>query len=226
MPNTTEKIAGTYLRLNGFLLLPHFTTFGADSSSGNRHTHVDLIAVRLANSVEIAGGYEFPLDEALFVALGQMPGYEGQPARSRNVGIVAEVKTNSNIDVPGARVCTYVRNFFGGKLEPVRVAFFNGETIEPPHFDREKGGIKINLRHCMKWIHWRINKIDQHLQLSKTAGWNMSEEFLSDLLVLDGLMPPVALDQRRAEPTSETSENPKVGVRPSAPRRSRRSRNV
>ena len=38
--NAAEKIAATYLRLNGFLLVPQFTVF-----EGDRHSHVDLVSI-------------------------------------------------------------------------------------------------------------------------------------------------------------------------------------
>ena len=41
--NTAEKIAVMYLRLNGFLLLPHFTVF-----DGNYQNHINLIGLRAA----------------------------------------------------------------------------------------------------------------------------------------------------------------------------------
>jgi len=54
--NTAEKIAATYLRLNGFLLLPHFTVF-----DGNEHNHIDLIALRAAHSAERVGELSFAI---------------------------------------------------------------------------------------------------------------------------------------------------------------------
>ena len=44
--NTPEKIVQTYLRLNGFFTIPHFSVLQ------DEWTHVDFLAVRLGGSVE------------------------------------------------------------------------------------------------------------------------------------------------------------------------------
>ena len=59
--NATEKLAATYLRLNGFLLLPHFTIF-----TGRQHSHFDLIGLHPMNGAEIGGRLQLPKDENLF----------------------------------------------------------------------------------------------------------------------------------------------------------------
>ena len=62
--NPAERLAATYLRLNGFLLLPQFTSFG-----GGYHNHVDLLGLRAPGSVERVGTIEFPVDGAFFAAI-------------------------------------------------------------------------------------------------------------------------------------------------------------
>ncbi len=62
--NAAEKIAASYLRLNGFLLLPHFTVF-----EGGYHGHVDIVGLRAAGSKEVGGGLTFPTDDKLFAAI-------------------------------------------------------------------------------------------------------------------------------------------------------------
>lgn len=90
--NTAEKLAATYLRLNGFLLLPHFTVF-----QGSHHGHVDLIGLRAKNSFSGFDGKPFLTDEALFEAIGQT----GCPEpKSVFLGLVAEVRTNERRDAP------------------------------------------------------------------------------------------------------------------------------
>jgi len=59
--NTAEKLACTYLRLNGFLLTPHFTIF-----SGENHTHIDIIGLRSKGSKEEVDNFTFPLDDDFF----------------------------------------------------------------------------------------------------------------------------------------------------------------
>jgi hypothetical protein len=49
-PNIDEKIAATYLRLNGFLLLPHFTAFISIENKGKYHRHIDLLGFFAPNA--------------------------------------------------------------------------------------------------------------------------------------------------------------------------------
>lgn len=48
----TEKLAGTYQRLNGFLSVPNFIVFG-----GRQHNHIDLLGLRAPASTEKVGNF-------------------------------------------------------------------------------------------------------------------------------------------------------------------------
>ena len=115
--NLTEKLAATYLRLNGFLLLPHFTVF-----TGAQHNHLDLIGLRAANSRERIGDFTLPIDGTLFAMLTQLHGDE---AFSSTIGVVAEVRTNDDRRSPTGEHIAYVKHFFGD-LAVYRLAFFEG----------------------------------------------------------------------------------------------------
>ena len=88
----TEKIAVTYLRLNGFLLLPQFTVF-----IGGDHGHVDLVGLRAKGSKEQAGQFVFPIDERFFKAIDRL--ISANPLEEF-LGLVGEVKTNRQKDHP------------------------------------------------------------------------------------------------------------------------------
>jgi hypothetical protein len=90
--NLAEKIASAYLRLNGFLTIPHFNMF-----DGAQHNHVDIVGLRAANSRELVGQTIFPTDDLLFNELSDL---FGRDARSITVGIVAEARTNADRDEP------------------------------------------------------------------------------------------------------------------------------
>jgi len=62
--NMSEKIAATYLRLNGFLLLPQFTVF-----IDGEHGHVDLVGLRAKGSSEESAGLTFLIDDKFFNAI-------------------------------------------------------------------------------------------------------------------------------------------------------------
>ena len=93
--NATEKLAATYLRLNGFLLLPHFTIF-----TGRQHSHIDLIGLHPMNGVERVGALELPKDDRLFVTIRDR--YEID-SRHNWLGIIAEVKTNQEVEEPSPK---------------------------------------------------------------------------------------------------------------------------
>jgi hypothetical protein len=153
--NPAEKIAATYLRLNGFLLLPHFTVF-----EGRQHGHVDLVGLRAARSCEESRGVTFPLDESFFDAIG---GVFGNDPRQIWLGLVAEVRTNNNIDRPEGAQIEYVRRFLGG-VDIVPVAF--SESVDPPQWS--DGCVEIGNAHALLWIFKRIAFLnDNHERLSQ-----------------------------------------------------------
>lgn len=169
--NIAEKIAYTYLRLNGFLLLPHFTVFG-----GRAHGHVDLVGLRAANSIERLRDYTFPVDEALFDAISELL----VEPRGHLLGIVAEVRENANRDVPNDEQVEYVSAFLGG-ASIIKIAFFDNEFS----LYREDDLICIGIRRALQWIIERIEQMEQSLQgITKTGSWYLSDDHLSDVLVL------------------------------------------
>jgi hypothetical protein len=169
--NTAEKIAYTYLRLNGFLLLPHFTVFG-----GGAHSHVDLIGLRAADSFERFGQLTFPMDDELFHHISEMI---GEPLR-QHLGVVAEVRTNANRDIPNDEQVEYIRRFLG-ETPIIKLAFYDGLP-----FYREGDFICVGIRHTLRWIVGRIEWMEQRMptNMTKTGSWNWSDEYLSDFLVL------------------------------------------
>jgi len=170
--NLAEKLAAAYLRLNGFFLLPHFTVF-----SGAQHSHVDLIALRCADSKECVGELCFPVDDKLFKALDEL---RGETAKASLVGLLAEVKTNNELPKLSNEHSAYVKNFFGG-LQVSRIVFYDVQHDIKPNGDT----LNIGIQYAGRWIQSRIDwMITQQLSLTKDGSWTWSESFLSDLLVL------------------------------------------
>lgn len=170
--NLAEKLAATYLRLNGFLLLPHFTVF-----TGRQHSHLDLVAMRAANSIERVGEFCLPVDDALFTALTDL---RQSQAQTSFVGVAAEVRTNQDRDPPKAEHIAYIEQFLGG-LPVSRLAFFEGTHA----ISRCGNVLDIGMRYAGLWIQSRIDQMDaQKLKLTKTGSWTWSESFLADLLTL------------------------------------------
>jgi|CZKV01.1.fsa_nt_gi hypothetical protein len=170
--NTAEKLAATYLRLNGFLLLPHFTVF-----DGEHHNHIDLIGYRLANSKELVHGEELLRDTKLFEKLTEMIEMD---SNASSIGIIVEVRSNENRDKISDGHINYVRNFLGG-IQLERITFCCANTS----FLCDQNGLRIDLKHSFDWIQERINWMEARKDhLSKMGSWTLSEEFLSDLLSL------------------------------------------
>src|SRR4051812_47855434 len=112
--NTAEKIAASYLRLNGFLLLPHFTMF---EEQGPRH--VDLIGLRAPGSREHAQSIDFLVDESLFDVFSEVLKSD---AKNTLFGIVGEVKSNDSFEAPTTEQLQYVRRFLGN-AQTIRLSF-------------------------------------------------------------------------------------------------------
>lgn len=176
--NVAEKLAATYLRLNGFLLLPHFTTL---DNANSRHNHIDLIGIRLPHSREIVEGKVLPIDDDFFNAISDLRSWPNP--NQALIGIAAEARTNEDKDFPTESDIKYVSGFLGG-LPVLRLAFYHGEhAIESHH-----AAIHIGLCYAGLWIQERINWMqDQKFTLSKSGSWNWSESFLSDYLAMHRL---------------------------------------
>ena len=170
--NTAEKLAATYLRLNGFLLLPQFTVF-----SGSHHGHVDLIGLRAKDSFSGFDGNPFLLDEALFEAISQT----GCPEpKSMFLGLVAEVKTNKQRDTPDADQVCYVQKFLGD-VPMAKLTFLDAQQIP----ECRDGVIHIGNQYALNWILRRIRSMESMGGLTKTGSWTLSEGTLADILVLN-----------------------------------------
>ena len=171
--NTAEKIAGAYLRLNGFLLLPQFTVF-----LGGSHGHVDWVGLRAAGSKEVGVNMPFPTDDKFFEAI---PKDICAEPRDTLLGLVAEVKTNDELDRPKADQVEYIRNFLG-EATVIEVAF--SESRNPPAWPN--GCMEIGNGYALKWIIDRIRWMDENHDrgLTKLGSWTLSEDTLADFLVL------------------------------------------
>ena len=171
--NLAEKLAATYLRLNGFLLLPHFTGF-----TGQQHNHIDLIGLRAANSKEQVGEFTMPIDNELFNVLTRSRGHD---ALTSIIGVAAEARTNKCRNAPSDEHIHYIQNFFGG-ITVSRLAFYEGS-----HTISQNGNVlDIGMHYTGIWIQRRIDQMNE-LRLTKTGSWNWSESFLSDLLAMRAL---------------------------------------
>lgn len=170
--NQAEKIAGTYLRLNGFLLLPQFTIF-----DGRSHNHIDWVGLRAPNSVEMVDGDPFPTDDALFAAVAA--GVASEPRRLP-LGIAVEVKTNNDIDYPSEGHLDYVRRFLGGNWPIVPMSF--SDRGDGPAWAGDH--VAVGNAYALGWIFHRARWMDKRLSLTKSGSWTLSDDALSDLLTI------------------------------------------
>jgi hypothetical protein len=141
--NAAEKIAPTYLRLNGFLLLPHFTVL-----AGGQHGHVDIVGLRAAGSAEVSRELTFPVDDKFFTVVAESKHYEDP--RNRFLGLVAEVRTNTKIVHPELADLDYVRTFLG-RVPIVPVGF--SDSAEAPIWS--KGSVEIGNTYAVV-RHYRV----------------------------------------------------------------------
>jgi len=172
--NQPEKIAGLYLRLNGFLHLPLFTVFFEDG-----YGQIDYIALRAGNSVEKAGGVEFIVDDDFFKMC--ISDALTSP-RETTFGIVAKVRGNKARKAPDATNTAYARKFLG-ELPVVRVSFCDVAK----ELRISDGVIVVSIKYAWAWIHKRITWMDeQGWKFTKSQSWALSDDFLSDLLYQTG----------------------------------------
>lgn len=171
---TTEKIAATYLRLNGFLVLPLFTVF-----DGYQHNHIDLLGVRSPGSKEEVHGTALLTDDKLFsrlVALGAKP-------NELLTGVASEVKTGKDKGKITQGHIDYAERFVKA---PLFRAWFCNIAKRPPYIEKKQ--LKISLPYAIDWIISRFDWMeDKKFELTKSGSWTWSEEFLADLLVLRSL---------------------------------------
>jgi len=183
--NAPEKIAQTYLRLNGFFAIPHFSVLSKEAS------HIDLLAVRLGKSEEKIGAepefVSLRLDERLFNLLGI--------SKDDTVGLVVEVKGGENEHGEISREkFDYAALFFGDLRKVFRVVFERSVREFHKRGNYENRYFVIPIICCMEFIENRfkeMKEIELKLKrtgvLSKQGSWYLSEEFLSELIYLRSL---------------------------------------
>jgi len=147
--NSPEKIAGVYLRLNGFFLMPQFTLF-----DGKRHTHIDFLGLRAPQSIEMCGNLAFPLDDGLFNLLDEQ--VEGD-SRNQLLAVITEVKGNKKKEKPGEGHIEYIDHFIGS-ANRIKI-FFRNQGVE---VSRSDDVIEIPLGYSLNWIIRRIDWIDEN----------------------------------------------------------------
>jgi hypothetical protein len=173
--NTAEKIAETYLRLNGFFTLPQFTLF----IKHGVFEHIDIIAVRMAGSCELVEDMPMQVDNEFFDQLSAL--IPENDARNVLLPVAAEVKSNEEKQAPKPERLEYLKSFYGG-LEPIGLSFRkmkNGDTVTT-----DNGVVVVAVQHCINWIVERIEWMKHERGIAKSGSWNWSEPFLADILVL------------------------------------------
>ncbi|HBJ85058.1 MAG TPA: hypothetical protein DDZ88_14545 [Verrucomicrobiales bacterium] len=183
--NLAENIAATYLRLNGFFLLPHFTVL-----KGDRHNHIDLLALRAAGAEEKVPGSatpkSLPVDDQLFGKLDELFQIKGKSASSKSnfIGMMAEVRSNRNKDEIDEPHISYVRPLFGN-AHLFRALFFRAKNFEMKISGKNHDELEIDIIYASKWILKRIEETEKFENLlTKTKSWALSEPFLSDIMQL------------------------------------------
>lgn len=171
--NAAEKIAGSYLRLNGFFLLPHFTVFNGDS-----HNHVDFLALRPCGGLEKVNTNIFIRDDDLIFHINRITNNSPD-----FIGALVEVRSNDRTDLPDERHIEYAKGFFGDGVHHIlKIAFRDGNGPISLAGDT----IVITIKHALKFIFDRIDWINENVDhLTKTGSWNWSEDSLSDIIYLN-----------------------------------------
>lgn len=169
--NPGERLAYVYLRLNGFLLLPHFTVFGHD-----RGQHVDLIGLRAPNSVESVDGFEFPTDDLLFDEIAKLV----PNPRGCYLGVVCEVRTSDDEKLPSDEHAEYVSHFLGGTpVVKVSVCDYKSDI----GLVMEDGVVRVPIRKIVPWFAKRVKAINDAVDgMSKSGSWTWSSDELAELL--------------------------------------------
>jgi hypothetical protein len=183
--NFAEKAAVLYLRLNGFFLMPQFTTFGAGSTNGTSHDHTDILAFRPGGAFERHGPINFPIDALLFDLLAQYSAFEKNDPRFVSFGVVCEVRANRNGKFAPRGRLDYCATLFGGHpIVPLLC-----DAYEPAEIGLNEAGIRVGLTHALQWIFARVQWLDDQCAEKKTGSWAWSDEFLGDLLLLREFYP-------------------------------------
>ena len=170
--NAPEKIAATYLRLNGFLLLPHFTIF-----TDRHHNHVDLIGYRPRNSEECVSDVPLKRDDDFSNKIEEL---QNDDTKTLPTGIIVQVRGNTTYPKFHDNHEEYVERFLG--IKPVRIIFRRQKKSIFIKEENENRSVCVGLKHSFGWIQERIGEM--HSYHSKTGSWTLSEEFLADLLLI------------------------------------------
>ncbi len=203
--NFAERLAGLYLRLNGFFLMPEFSIFRVGLEKG--HAHVDLIGFRPAGSREVFEGVVFPLDAAFYEAIANLC----HEPFAENIALVCEVRTNSAGEFPNAERLKYAAAMCGTSSI---VSVSCDRSLKNVKFVNEKLGIRIGLLHMIRWIAARISWLDNE-GVPKSASWNWSEPALADFLVLNQLIPIQYENESNmfVWPTAESNTNRQTSLK-------------
>lgn len=172
MPNYAEKLAATYFRLNGFLLLPQFTIFPIPGAAQKwRHRHLDLIGFRVGGSEEKIGVVPVWVDPELFGAISELPGYA--EAKEKTLPIAVQVKTNGERSSWPNGYEEYLSTFLGSRPISIEV------RSQRKAFAEKDGRLVIGLSHMLGAIHERVRWMKEY---HKLESWAWSEDFLADFL--------------------------------------------
>jgi hypothetical protein len=177
--NFAERLIGLYLRLNGFFLMPEFTTFSTGLKNKG-HAHVDLIGFRPSGSFEEHENVIFPVDSQLFAIFNA---FYQDPFNS-NIAVICEVRTNDEGEFPELKRQQYAADMCGFSAVPMCC----DRSVNEVCYDRAGGGIRVGLTHSMRWIAARIRWL-QNEGIHKSESWNWSEPALADFLVFNELTP-------------------------------------
>ena len=178
--NFAERLIGLYLRLNGFFLMPEFTTFSTGLENKG-HAHVDLIGFRAKGSFEEHEHVIFPVDSQLF---GIFKAFcEDDPFNS-NIAVICEVRTNYDGVFPELNRRQYAARMCGINVIPMCC----DRSVDEVQHDRRLKGIRVGLARSMRWIAARIKWLHNE-GIHKSESWNWSEPALADFLVLNQLSP-------------------------------------
>jgi len=172
---TTEKIVSLYLRLNGFFLMPHFTTF-----VGN-FKHVDFLGVRLRNSMEKIDEFVLKVDKGFLAKLN---------GNSEDIKLWAEVGSKKEIvgSLFPEQKQDYVTKIFGSENRIKKVYF--DFTLEDERLEQDTEYLIVPKGRCRNFLLSRFTQMQSEplrskmKKLTKEGSWNWSEEFLGDLLFL------------------------------------------
>jgi hypothetical protein len=151
----------------------------------DHHSHVDFLAYHPSEAHEHAllqdDEYEkIPSDDELFNNISNLI---GKDAYRVSLGAIIEVKGNQDIEIPDNKHLDYAINVFGKDAHPCKISF----TRKDLHYEILEDSLLISLKDVINYIYSRFDWMNDNLALSKTMSWNLSEDNLSDLLLIHSL---------------------------------------